>query len=232
MELISLIVESILAILALIIAVLQLIGESRTRKEELKEKERQEQKKEVMRTVLENARDAEKFSACILDFKSTIDTLSQRQDNHPVVVLNMFDAIDEYEDSFNKAKPSLISLYDALLANEEKFPMAYGYGRYIEGLRQVLNFDALVRERKRNGYDKARLDIQEMLQQKIRENNNDPTCVPFTMDLRLYLGQQVSVMVRALEPYYAHAELIRSILYELGAKYAHLDAAPGNGNVN
>ena len=215
MDILSLIVDSVLAILALIIAIIQLLGEKRARKEERMEEENREKEKEIIGKILEQSEKVELLANGIRDFKDKIDGLTKKTDNDPVAVMRLFDeAVDGYDNNFNEVKEYLTVLYIELLRNEERFPMAHGYGRYISELRKILDIDALQRARRIKGYDHARLSIHRMLQD-CWENNDGI----LSQETALMIGQQTEKMILSLEPYFEHADAINALLFELKTKY-------------
>ncbi|MBR6211115.1 MAG: hypothetical protein IKQ81_08185 [Clostridiales bacterium] len=215
MEVLSLVIESVLAILALIIAVIQLIGESRDRREEKKEKANREKEKVAIGAILRNAQEAAKLSDKITSFSDTMSELSKSTGNDPSRVIPMFDKmIEDYEANFFQIKPYLEDLYKKLVENEEMFPMAYGYGKYIQELRDILNIEYLRRARRNGGYDAARIRVHHLLVKCFKEQGGklDP-------ETALEIGHNTEHMIRALEPYYRQAETIKAILFELNTKY-------------
>lgn len=215
MEILSLVIESVLAILALIIAVIQLIGESRDRREENKEKINREKEKVAIGSILMNAKEAAKLSDKIDSFSNTMSELSKSTGNDPSRVIPMFDKmIEDYEANFFQIKPYLEDLYKKLIENEEMFPMAYGYGKYIHELRDILNIDYLRRARRNAGYDEARIRVHILLMKCFKEQGGK-----LDNETALEIGRNTEHMIRALEPYYRHAETIKAILLELNTKY-------------
>ncbi|MBQ1171971.1 MAG: hypothetical protein IIX48_05160 [Lachnospiraceae bacterium] len=220
MDILSLVIETVLAVLALIIAIIQLLGEKRARKEERIEQDNREKEKEIIGKILEQSEKAELFAKNIKDFKGKIDRLCKNTDNNPVVVMRLFDeAVTGYDENFNEVKEYLNTLYIELLRNEERFPMAYGYGRYISELRKFLDIDSLQRARRIKGYDHARISIQKMLQDCWENNDGN-----LDQQTALMIGQQTEQMILALEPYFEHADSINALLFELKTKYERLDS--------
>ena len=107
-----------------------------------------------------------------------------------------------------------ISLCLAIGNRARRFNRDHGYGRYIVEIRELLDLDAVVRERRRNGYDAARIQIHQTLKQVWDNGGN------LDRDTAMKLGAMTERMVQALEPYYRHAEKLDTVLYELQAKYA------------
>lgn len=215
MEVLDMVIESVLALLALVIAVFQWNGERRVRKAEEAEERRRAEEKRVIGELLENAKSAEQCTQTIVSFKEKTDSVSERTDNDPLKVFKLFDqALEDYERAFEDVKPFLTRLYTVLLENEERFPMANGYGRYIHELREILNLDAVQRRRRINGYDHARLTAHMTLVKVWNEQGGK-----MDSETRQLLGKLTEKMVQALEPYYQHADRIGALLFELSAKY-------------
>lgn len=215
MEALSMVIEIALAFLALVIAALQWNGELRSRRAEEKEEQRRSEEKRVIAELLTNAGNAEQCTQTIMAFRENIESLSRRSDNDPQRLMDMFDkTLEDYEDAFQVAKPFLTQLYTVLLENEERFPMANGYGRYIDELRQILNLEAVKRWRRINGYDQARITAHTTLVKVWNERGGK-----LDSETALFLGELTEKMVQGLEPYYAHAEQISALLFELSAKY-------------
>ena len=214
MDIISLVVQSLLAVLALIIAIFQWNAEKRAAEEEKKEQEDRRQEKQVIQQLLQKVSDAEECSRTMTRFRTEMSALSRRSDNDPQTVMDLFDEmIRKYEESFREIAPTLREIYEALLKNEERFPMSNGYSRYILDLREILHYDALERERRNNDYDSLRARFHQTI---AAAYENDGV---LSMDERLELGSMVERMIRGLEPYYRHTERIAAVLYELKAKY-------------
>lgn len=153
-DVLSLTIESLLAVLAIIITIIQWFGEIRARKEELKEEENRTKEKESIGRILNEVMKAKTMVDSIIEFKNSLDMLSQQQDNDPGDILNMINgALNKYEYDFKEIEPSFEKLYVELIENEERFPMAHGYGRYINDLRRIINFEDVKRQRRNNGYD-------------------------------------------------------------------------------
>ena len=208
-------IEILLALLGLIIAYYQFRAERRAAKEEQLEQEKRRQEREDIGRILEKVRTVESCSATMQKFKSEITAASKNTNNDPNQVTAMFDQmLNQYEQSFRQVAPTLRGLYNTLLANEERFPMSHGYGRYIVEIRELLDFDAVLRERRRNGYDATRIQIHQTLKQVWDNGGN------LDRETALKLGSMTERMVQALEPYYRHAEKLDTVLYELQAKYA------------
>ena len=204
-----------LALGALIIAILQWREELRAIKAEKQEEAAREHEKATMQTIVTEILEVEECTKCISVLTSTLSQYSMHGNANPIEVLQLFDAMtDNYTAEFEEISPVLTELYDLLLQNEEKFPMSHGYGRYISELKEILDFDAVLRERRRNGYDTARYDMQNILIDLINKGGDIP------MEVRMILGQKVEDMVQALEPYYVHSRKIHDILFELKCKYA------------
>ena len=214
-ELISVFAESVLAFFALVVAIIQVNGERRTQKEEIREREKREEEKRTIDIILKEAKKAESCKEVMANFRGFIDGISRRSDSDPQSVMDLFDqALEDYENKFQEIKPSLEKLYEELLINEEKFPMAYGYGRYITEVSAILDFDAVLRERRMLGYDSARMQVHQILTDVWNEGGElDP-------DSAQAVGELTEHMVQALEPYYKHAQRINTLLFELGTKYS------------
>ncbi len=207
-------VEIIIALLGLVIAYFQWNGEKRAAKEEKKEEARRKEEKAIIQKLLKRVSDAEQCSRTMSQFRSDISAASRRTDNDPNQIMSLFDkTIEQYEGSFRTAVPILKDIYDELLKNEERFPMSHGYGRYIIELREILDYDAVERERRRNGYDSLRLQAHQTLTEVW--NNGGA----MNRETALKLGSMTEKMVQALEPYYRHAQRISAVLYELKGKY-------------
>lgn len=215
MDIISLIVESILAILALIIAIIQLIGENRVRAEEKREEEKLAKEKADIGKLVANIKEMQLLTVNIKNFKSEMDGLSRNTHNNPVDVMKIFDkAVDGYEKDFRGIESRLQDLYSYLIKNEENFPMAHGYGRYITDMRKILNFDDVLRQRRINGYDRSRIAVHRTINEIFEKYDGQ---VP--PELARFMGEQTEIMMQALEPYYDHADSIETLLNELDIKY-------------
>ena len=205
------VIDLVLAALGLIIAYFQWSAERRAAAEERKEQEDRKEEKVIIRSLLSRVAEAEKTRGSLKRMHEELST----PHTDPNEITGIFDeAIERYESNFQTVRPLLKSIYDELLKNEERFPMSHGYGRYITELREILNYDAVVRERRILGYDAARIQTHEILMDawnnrggQLREQD------------RAELGSLAETMVQTLEPYYHHADRIGSVLYELQAKY-------------
>ncbi len=207
--------EIILAVLGTVIAVFQFIGERRISREERKEQLNRENEKKTIEQILKSTKEADELVSDLNGFKAKIDMLSHTTKNDPQETVELFDkAIDEYEENFKSIESKLRRLYEELLMNEERFPMAYGYGRYIQELRGILNFDELLRSRRIAGYDKHRVNFYYILKDCV-ENKGGKV----DMQVSAQLAHEMEEMVHAMEPYFKHAESISSLLEELKIKY-------------
>ena len=141
--------------------------------------------------------------------------MAKAKNNNPVEVIDIFTkAVDGYEEDFKLIEDRLRALYCYLIKNEENFPMAHGYGRYIEDMREILNFDGVLRQRRINGYDHAIITLISTVNEIYEKYNGQ-----VSPELALRMGKQVEIMMQALEPYYKHAEVIELLLNELDIKY-------------
>ena len=208
-------IEILLALLGLVIAYYQFRAERRAAKEEQLEQEKRRQEREDIGRILEKARAVESCIATMQKFKSELSAAFRSTDNDPNRIMEIFDQMpDAYEQSFRQVAPTLRNLYNTLLANEERFPMSHGYGRYIVEIRELLDYDAVLRERRRNGYDATRIQVYQTLKQ-VWDNGGK-----VDRETAMELGTMTERMLQALEPYYRHAEKLETVLYELQAKYA------------
>jgi len=216
MDVISLLVESILAILALVIAVFQFIDEVRARKEDEKEKAKLEQEKKLIEMIVTVMKDAQDTVDYMKDFRKNIDEMMMRNDNNPVDTFNFFNnAINGYEEKFKQAEDKVLRrIYVWLLKNEEKFPMAHGYGRYIEDLRTILNFEKIKREKFLNGYDNIYMMSYRLIDNCINKKGGK-----ISSEDAAQLGQLFFELNKSAEPYYRHADMIASVIEELSIKY-------------
>lgn len=215
MDIISLVVESILAILALIIAIIQLIGENRVRAEEKREEEKITIEKKEIGEQVAKIKEMQQLTTNIKNFRSEMDKLGGKTKNNPVDVMEFFDKmVDGYEEDFRAIESRLQDLYRYLIKNEEKFPMAHGYGRYITDMRKILNYDEVLRQRRINGYDHSRMLVHLTLKEIWEKYDGQ-----VSPELARRMGEQVEIMMQALEPYYDHADSIETLLNELDIKY-------------
>ncbi len=214
MTVLEFVIEVTLAVAALVIAILQWKEERRISKEEKNENVLRAKEKSIVNEIVNQIDEIEKCSDYILSFAEKMAELSRKKDTSPDVAIKLFDdLIEQYTEHFNNIAPRFNLLYIELLKNEERFPMSYGYNRYIVEIREILDLDAVERERRINNYDACRIRFHEIL---VNAWENGGYLSPET---RLELGQLAEKMIRALEPYFRHAQKINTVLFELSVKY-------------
>ena len=217
-DLISLIVDSLLAIAALVIAVIQWIGEIRERKAAADEEKKRNDEKAQVKDILNKINDIDfdimdKAVDRIYSIAGVARKENQGQDPSEVIKI-IDDALDAYEECFKANKKNLEELYMILLRNEDRFPMAHGYGRYIEDLREILNYDGLIRKRRIAGYDYARVQYYYVQMHVMHEKGGIVDASASEQ-----LAKLLEMMMQGLEPVLCHADKINSLLDELHCKY-------------
>lgn len=214
-DIISLIVESVLAILALAIAAIQFIGEVRAHKEEEKEKAKLLQEKNLIEMIVSYMTEAQNTVDYMRGFRQSIEERMCRNDNNPDDTFKFFnDSVNEYEEKFKHAEETVLRpIYIWLLKNEDKFPMAHGYGRYIEDLRTILNFEDVKRAKFLNGYDNLIVASYRILQNCYKKGGK------ISEEEGAQLGQLFFELQKTIVPYYKHADLIAAVIDELSIKY-------------
>lgn len=91
--------------------------------------------------------------------------------------------------------------------------MAHGYGRYIEDLRTILNFEDVKREKFLNGYDNLIVASYRILQNCYKKGGK------ISEEEGAQLGQLFFELQKTIVPYYKHADLIAAVIDELSIKY-------------
>lgn len=218
MELTSLIIDTVLAVLALIIAFFQFVGEKRAQKEEKAEEKKRADEQKTISGFVTKLKEIEPMLNKLYEFDNVINNLAKTDNNQPADVIKIIDAaVEQYEKDFIVVKPTLESIYNEMVKYEDKFPMAHGYGRYIIDFRTILNFEGLLRLRRKAGYDKARIEYYNILR-SLYEHRDMPDDMRRTKFLNL--GKETEKMIVALhEVYFSHADLIRAVVSELETKY-------------
>lgn len=217
-DVVGVVISIVLAIIGTIIAYRQLKGEQRVRDELKKEEEKRAEEKESIKGIMQSLDEASKCEELLDDFKKKIYKNSKRKDNDPGEFANSIDdLISEHKKIFDSFTKPLNNLYSALIVNEDRFPMAHGYGRYIEDLRVILNYDLLRRQLKMAGYDRLMSQFAEIhnylfTHQEFLEKDE------FQNGL-LKLGELADPIFNSLSPLFDHAEKISDVINELKIKY-------------
>ncbi len=218
-ESMSVTLDIILAVAALIIAYIQLRGDQRERKAEADEEARREEEKKQVASILDDLDKLEKCRDVIKNSLKNIDDIANKT-GEPMVTLNSLNkAIIEYEDVFEKNRDILRKLYNALLTNEEKFPMAHGYGRYIEDLRFILNYDAVIRRRRKQGYDRQCIEYIRLYKQFSEDFESISKDKDKLADFSGQFADLLYKMMDSLEPMFEHGDRMSAVIDELNAKY-------------
>ncbi len=215
---VGVVISVAIAIIGTMIADRQLKGEQREREEKKREDEKRAEEKRSIAEIMKSLEEASKCERELDSFINEIYQKSHSKTNSPDEFVTAFaNMLDKYEELFSSIKAPLADLYAALIINEDRFPMAHGYGRYIEDLRIILDFDRLRREVKNAGYDHAMYKFVEL-------NNNlaaqQATLSPSKLDEgKLALGELANVILESFDPLREHSERISAVIRELKIKY-------------
>lgn len=124
-KIVSAITDSIIAILALFIAFIQLKNEIRKKREET-------EKDNIMNKMILNINN-------VVILENELDSMTQFYENTQVYEVELLSIYyQEALKRFDSDIDSLKKLYEGLLAFESEFSLSYGFGRYIDVLREKL----------------------------------------------------------------------------------------------
>ena len=210
-EIVSLVIESLLALAAVIIAAIQLIGEIRERKAGHAEEEKRDKEKIKVREIVDTLEPLNRWKDEVVSslserLKESKSAYQKPEDTRN----NLTYCIDKYKRVFIANMPGLEKVYRILLENEDSFPMSHGYSRYIDDLRDILNLESVTRKMEIAGY----YQFCEKLEMIIEESNS-----PENSEYQ----ELMDSLPRILEPIFEHSDRLSAVLRELSIKYPPRD---------
>ncbi len=132
-ELADIFINTVIAIAAFALAVLQYINERRQREKAKAEQEQIHQNVLLIKQIAELTTFTE-FTEIAKKYKMI--TGSKNIDTQSIIQANNY--IKEVSIAYKKCIKKLTPLYEKMVVNEEKFSLSYGYGRYIDAFREFI----------------------------------------------------------------------------------------------
>ncbi len=130
-EAINTLVNTLIAIAAFALAILQYRNEIRERK---KDNDEQDRIHENILLIKEIA-DLTIFTE-FEEFATQYNNVTRKIDTEHIIQANRY--IQQVAVQYKKCIEKLKPLYEKLVLNEEKFSLSYGYGRYIDAFREFI----------------------------------------------------------------------------------------------
>lgn len=148
MDYLGLILDTSLAVIGTIIAIIQLKNERRERRNAKKEQERIDSNRKVIAEVVSSAKQCEKTIGLLSEFSNEwvriagLDDATNKQDALQLVTERVKNLIEEYY----KLLGEVTSIYTLLLINEENTSLSCGFERYIGVFREFLQTKMMLLE--------------------------------------------------------------------------------------
>lgn len=195
----ELFIESFLAVLGIIIAIVQLNIDKRQKREEEKMREKSEEEKNIIIDLLNQS---EGVMGAINAFAEEINLINEKANVEGaglVMLQSMMNSGPIMINEYDKVRKNLLAVYKKILQNEERFSLSYGFNRYIDAFRNFCLNDVEVNQMRfafailvdfvKHNQNKDSFDSKKLIELMNNFQKESFDCMKQLQDIDLYIKE-------------------------------------------
>ena len=195
----ELFIESFLAVLGIIIAIVQLNIDKRQKREEEKMREKSEEEKNIIIDLLNQS---EGVMGAINAFAEEINLINEKANVEGAGLVMLQSIINSGPiiiNEYDKVRKNLLAVYKKILQNEERFSLSYGFNRYIDAFRNFCLNDVEVNQMRfafailvdfvKHNQNKDSFDSKKLIELMNNFQKESFDCMKQLQDIDLYIKE-------------------------------------------